>query len=85
LGCVDKRNTPSVSRFERGRGSGGMSTEETPLRLAFRAREGWRVTVKPKGWEKTTLILAENVVIFMGFSTEFSLICGGTDVINNFN
>ena len=32
MGCVVKRNPPSVSRFERGRGwwRGGMSAEETP-------------------------------------------------------
>ena len=41
---VNRRNTPSVSRFEQGRGWRGwwwsVDRETTLLRLAFRGREG---------------------------------------------
>jgi len=41
-GLSNTKTTPSVSRFERGRGGGGVSTVDRkyPLRLVFRAREG---------------------------------------------
>ena len=41
--CVDRRNTPPSRNLSEGGVGGGVSTEETPLRLVFQVREGWRV------------------------------------------
>ena len=40
MGWVGRRQAPSVSLFERGRGMVGW-VAETPLHLTFRVREGW--------------------------------------------
>jgi hypothetical protein len=60
-------NTPSVSRFERGRGGCWGKRMDNPLRLAFRAREGaamvlWVLMVQAS-WQVLLLVVVVVVVV----------------------